>query len=397
MVVKREARCIHLQIRVAVVTPGTFPLPSPRSSSVEQVVHETTQRLKYEVKFQIFSKKTTSFSTRSRDENITYWRFRRRSSSSYLRQVSRQMRKFRPQIIQVENRPRYVLYFKKKFPKADVWLSLHSTRYISQPHVSAKLMRRCLRKTDKIIVNSHFLAAYVQSNCPRIMQKIIVNHLGIDTKKFFPYWTEQGMQVRNQMRNHLGYSEKKIILYVGRLLESKGVHVLLQSLPSIIQAHPETVLVIVGSAFYGSNRLTDYVRSLHRLGNRYPSHVRFVPFVPHHEIYRWYLMADLAVVPSQGEEAFGLTNVEAMACGLPVVAVRNGGMVELIREGESGFLIEQGETGVAQLAAYINRLLHDGHLRQMMGEKARQRVEQQFTWEHTAARWYEAYRTAVRR
>lgn len=383
-------------IRVAVVTPGSFPLPSPTSSSVEQVVYETAQQLKHDVQYHIFSKKTKSLKFRDRDAHITYYRLLRSSVSVYLNKVRSRLRTIRPHIIQVENRPRYVTYFKKKFPKTPVWLTLHSTRYISRPHISASVLKRCLRQADKIIVNSHFLANYVQQKYPISSEKLMVNHLGTDLNRFSPKWFHQGNQMRNAMRQELGYVGKRIVIYVGRLLPAKGVHLLLKALPEITEEYPDTVLVVVGSAYYGSHRTTPYVRDLHQAGNRLPENVRFVPFVSHDEIHKWYQLADIAVVPSQGEEAFGLTNVEAMASGLPVIATKTGGMVELIQHGETGFLVEPGKIGVPQFAHYIKQLFREPEYRRVLGEKAREQVERNFTWAHTSERLLAAYKEAVK-
>lgn len=382
-----------MQRRVAVITPGTFPLPSAQSSSVEQTVHHISQQLKHELQYEIFSKKTKPFTSVSTDAGITYRRIVRRRTADYLAKISRRLRTFRPHLIQVENRPRFVLQFKRRFPSTPVWLSLHSTRYISMPHIKRSQLAKCLRKADKIVVNSHFLSSYVQSLCSGLSDKIIVNHLGIDPDQFSPFWTEEGMRVRQQMRAELGYEGKKIVMYAGRLIPEKGVHFLLRAIPEIAREHSDVVFLIVGSAFYGSNRITPYVKSLHRIGNQHPKHVRFIPFVPHDEMSKWYQMADIAVVPSQGNEAFGLTNVEAMACGLPVVAARTGGMTEIIVDGETGFFVDVGDAGVPQLASRINQLLHQHELRKKMGEKARRWAEQNFTWELAAARMLEAYKT----
>lgn len=105
----------------------------------------------------------------------------------------------------------------------------------------------------------------------------------------------------------------------------KGVHHILKAMPRITDKVPDALLVVVGAAFYGSNRTTPYVRKLHRLGKTMGETVRFVPYVPHDRIQDWFGIADVVLVPSDNREAFGLVNVEAMSCGVPVIATRAGG------------------------------------------------------------------------
>jgi spore coat protein SA len=130
------------------------------------------------------------------------------------------------------------------------------------------------------------------------------------------------------------------------------------------------------------------------MGERYKKHIRFVPYVPYSEVPGWFMAADLAVMPSGKREAFGLVNVEAMATGLPVIATRAGGMQEIIQDGETGYLINQKNIK-AELTERLLLLLHNTSLRRQMGLRSRERVEQLFTWEHTAKRWLRIQRNEV--
>ncbi len=163
---------------------------------------------------------------------------------------------------------------------------------------------------------------------------------------------------------------------------------MLAAVPSILAAVPDALIVIVGSARYGSHRETGHVRRLHRMAARLKNHVHFQPYVSHHDIPRWFAMADTAVVPSVGKEAFGLVNLEAMAAELPVVATRAGGMKEIVVDGHTGFLVStEREKISAELAGKIGFLLTNGEMRREMGFRGRERVLRDFQWRHTAERW----------
>lgn len=375
---------------VAVVTPGTFAIPSTRSSSVEKVVVEVTNRLKKEVDFLIIGKRTRGLAALEKKNGMTYYRPAYTNRKQYLMRAAEKIQQMNAHIIQVENRPRYAAFLKQRFPHKKVWLTLHSMTYMSQPHMSHKEFRRCVSVVDKVIVNSHFLKGRVVAAVPQCAHKIEVIHLGVSQRQFISKWSSEGINVRATLANQLGYKHKQVILYVGRLIAIKGVHHLLKVMPHIIKKYPDAVLVVVGSAFYGKNTVTPYVSKLHQLGNAMPRNVRFIPFVPSNLIHRWYCLADIVVVPSFENEAFGLVNVEAMSCGVPVVATNSGGIKEIVEHGKTGLMISPSRIDTELERALLDLLAHP-RKRKQMGEASQRRIASHFTWQHTARRFYEAY------
>lgn len=377
---------------IAIVSPGSFVIPSAASSSVELVIEQVAKRLTQEASPIVFGKRFAGIPRKEVIEGVRYVRVGAKSSEAYIRQVARSLTQYRPKVIQVENRPRFVRSLRRKFPKAKLWLVLHSLTFASKPHLGKAELRTCLAAADRIVVNSEFLKEELARIAPRAKRKLVVNHLGVDMKHFISRWSDEGAREREVMLESLGLTGKKVILYVGRLIEIKGVHHLLQAMPQIVEKNPGAVLLVIGSAHYGSDRITPYVEELYRLGSTMQQHVRFIPFVPHTEISSWYRLADVLVVPSNSREAFGLVNVEAMAVGVPVVATRAGGMKEIIEHGKTGYLIDAPLLS-NELPLWINMLLADDRLVQQMGEASMSRVKERFTWDHTARRWLDLYRT----
>lgn len=374
-------------LRVAIVTPGTFPVPSGRSSSVEQVAMQVGERLKRQAEVTVLGKKTKRLPVREQRGGI---RFIRPPVKPYVGQVARLLRHERPDVIQIENRPRHARFVKRRLPGTPVVLSLHSTTYLSKPHISSASLRLCLQAADAIVVNSHFLKERVLSADETAARKIVVNHLGVDTERFVSRWTDGEQAKREAQLAKLGLSGKKIVLYVGRFIPLKGVHHLVSVMPTIAALQPDAVLLLVGGAYYGSNRQTAYVRRLHRLAQPAGRHIRFVPFVPHEQIPAWFRLADVVVVPSAGQEAFGLVNVEAMASGVPVVAAGSGGMKEIIEHGRSGLLADPGAIG-SELVRHVCAVLANPVYARALGENGIRRVRDSFTWQHTADRLLTLY------
>jgi len=115
--------------------------------------------------------------------------------------------------------------------------------------------------------------------------------------------------------------------------------------------------------------------------------VTFVDPQPHHALSTWYRSADVVVVPSRSE-SFGLVALEAAACGVPVVAAAVGGLRTLVRDGETGFLVDGADP--AAMAAGVDELFADPALAIRMGEAA-SRDASRYSWAGTAGRLRRLY------
>jgi glycosyltransferase involved in cell wall biosynthesis len=176
---------------------------------------------------------------------------------------------------------------------------------------------------------------------------------------------------------------RPVVGCVTRLMEQKGVHVLIEAFSACLKVHPTASLLIAGDG-PGRPRLERLARAL-GIGER----VRFLGNVPHAHLGRIYTSMDIFAFPSFGE-GFGLALLEAMAWGKPVAASRVMAIPEIVRDGETGLLTPPNDP--AALARALLRLLGDDALRLRMGEVGRRRVEETFTVERMAretARVYE--------
>lgn len=376
--------------KAAFITPGAFPIPSTMGGSVERVVEKVVPRLLPYVDARIYGRLGKHLPAREYFNGIRIDRFPARDKSRYFTRVCRRLTYFQPGIIQVENRPLWIPRLKRAFPGRRIGLNLHSTTFISKPYISRLQRKRCLQAADYIQVNSEYLRTYIKQHLPQVEGKIIVNHLGVDVERFPARNSLEYRCMRDELRAMKGWGDRPIVLYVGRLIPQKGVHHLLNTLSILKSAAPDVLVVIVGSALYGSHYRTGYVKRLYKQAERWKGHVYFQPYVSHDLIPQWFAAADIAVVPSVGKEAFGLVNLEAMAAELPVVATSAGGIKEIIVDGITGFLVTtQYPSIVNELASRLCHLLIDECVRLEMGCRGRERVINHFLWEHTANRWLE--------
>lgn len=198
-----------------------------------------------------------------------------------------------------------------------------------------------------------------------------VVYAGVDTDQFSPD-AESAF-----------HSDVPVVLYVGRLDEGKGLDDLLRAFKRL---NTEAELHIVGDGALKSNLET----TAYELG--IDDSVVFSGAIPHSEIHRYYAGADVFCLPSY-HEGFPVVNMEAMSSGLAVVSTTIEAVQDQIDNGEHGLLVNPGD--VPALADALSRSLSDPELRNCLGTAARQRANEQFTWEIQATCMIDYYAEAV--
>lgn len=218
--------------------------------------------------------------------------------------------------------------------------------------------------------------------------RIVTIPCGVDTDVFRP----MGRSLARARRGW-GYDEW-IVLHVGRMVPRKGVDTVLDAVAELHRREiRDASLIVVGGATDEPGE-DPYVRTLMDkaqdlgIGER----VRFTGRVDHHLLPQYYGAADVFVT-TPWYEPFGITPLEAMACGLPVVGSNVGGIKYTVRDGETGFLVPPSDPG-----AIADRLveLHDlPWLAAALSDNARRRTEGLFTWERVGDSLMQLYERVV--
>jgi D-inositol-3-phosphate glycosyltransferase len=212
--------------------------------------------------------------------------------------------------------------------------------------------------------------------------KVHVIPCGVDPTLFRP-------MRQADARERLGRDQcERVVLFVGRIEQIKGIDVLLRALGRLFSRHPDlrsdVCLLVVGGALDPGDDApeTEKILELRRLvhEHRMEANVNFVGSLDQEKLALYYAAADVCAVPSL-TESFGLVALEAMACGTPVVGTRVGGLQTLIEDGESGLLVPPGDDEA--LAEAIAQVLTDHRLRMHLAHGARSRAEH-FTWQSVA-------------
>jgi len=159
--------------------------------------------------------------------------------------------------------------------------------------------------------------------------------------------------------------KEKTVLYVSHIMESKGYDKVIE----FAKHNPEVNFIIIGHGDPPDEKIM-------RSAVKNNKNILWKKNVPIKELVKWYNRADVFVLPSY-YEAFGRVIAEAMACELPVVSTRVGGIPEVVDEGVNGFLVNYGEWD--EMESKIKQLLSDDKLRRQMGEQGRKKVVENFS------------------
>jgi len=235
--------------------------------------------------------------------------------------------------------------------------------------------RWLIGRMDGLIATSERSARYLER------RPVVIMH-GIDTEGFSPPGE------RASLRRYLGLPEDHVIMgCFGRVRAQKGTDAFVDAALALLPTRPGVTAIVMGRATEGHESflagLRDRVAAA-GLADR----ILFLPEVPVHEVADWYRALDLYVAP-QRWEGFGLTPIEAMACGVPVVATRVGAFEEIVTE-DTGRLVPAGD--VPALAAAIAPFLDDADMRYRAGQASLDRVRSVFRIEDEAAALVAVYR-----
>jgi glycosyltransferase involved in cell wall biosynthesis len=209
---------------------------------------------------------------------------------------------------------------------------------------------------------------------------------GVDTDRFAPAGTAEKAEMRRALQIEPG---ALVAAFTGRLVSYKGLPLLLRVWDDLCREHPDALLLLVGEGGLDMHACEDELRRCveeRGVGAR----VRFTGAVTNVESHL--KAADLFVFPTENE-AFGLALVEAMACGLPSVSTKVGGLVDIVEPDVDGLAIDAGDA--SQLGRALDRLLRDAVLRERLGRAAAAKARAQFGADVVTARYAELFETLV--
>lgn len=255
---------------------------------------------------------------------------------------------------------------------AKVIISVHGAdiftlngRYLS------RVKRFVLQRADVVVANS----SATQAECIKLWPERIypIIPMGVDVEQF-----------RRLKQKTKRSPEPYTILFVGRLVPSKGAAYLCEALRLLHEKHKDLHLKIIGDGPQRAD-LERYVAD-----NKLKQVVSFLGWVQHEQLPEQYQTSDVFVGPSMEEangwkEAFGIVFAEASAAGLPVITTNVGGMVDIIKDKETGLIVPQKDAqAICDALEHLYEHREEG---KAMGAKGSEFVRENFSWDSTTQRY----------
>ncbi len=370
-------------VKLCLLTMGAYPVPATEGGAVETLVEwmaETYQKGCFSCSLDIISKDAVPARERAARYGKVAFHFirypaiamkgyrilkrvvRKLSGATpvrcnpYFSQALRLIRKNRYDVVVVENAIWYVRPLKQHC-SSRVILHLHN----DAADLAGTLGAALARQADGIMAVSDFVAGKLRRE-PGMPQVVTVKN-AIDIPSF---WGDTATKRQaERIRRKFGFSPDDVVcLFVGRLIPEKGIDALIDAVGKLDGCHIK--LLVVGGAAFRDSGQTDFAASLYRKAETLGGRVAFAGYVEYQKLPPYYHACDIAVFPSQCNEAAGLVVLEAQSAGKPVVIARSGGMPEYVC-GVSAQIVETGAGFSDRLADALRAIGSSQPLRRRMG------------------------------
>lgn len=314
--------------------------------------------------------------------------------------VAWQLRRLKPDVIHIHNQFPFARIIGRLNPQAKLILHMHS-EWLSQ--VDGREVEPAVRRSSLVVGCSRHVISRAEAREEIAFPSREVVPNGVDTEMFVPVVTTSEPSDPRPLS----------IVFIGRVSPEKGCHTLIEAFQELSASHEGVTLTMVGPigalpvghivAIARDERIRNLQRFydppksyvaqiLERVSSQYRDRLTFTGNLSRGDVAKVIRNADVVINPSLSE-TFGMSLVEAMASGVPVVATRVGGMPEIVEDGETGYLVPPEHP--AALARAIGDLLSDPAKRRRMGVAGRRRALDSHTWDAVAERTADVYRSLV--
>ena len=388
-------------MKIAILTSGILPVPAVQGGAVEQLIdhyleynnrhclhditvfsvwHEAVEgcrELQSEVNHYRYIDVSSRWARIRKGlhgllHRHTYYHY---SMDFFFRQAMKVITGNDYDIIVLENRPGYALHLRGK-TRARLIYHLHNDLLNSSTLCGGAIYEAA----DGILAVSDYIRRRV-ATCNERDEKTVTVYNGIDVGAF------AHPQVIS--REQIGFkADDFVLVFSGRLIREKGILELVEAM-RMLKEVGRIKLLIIGSSFYdNSHGDSAFITELKGAAAELADRIVFTGYVKHSMMGSYLHLADVAVIPSLWEEPFGLTIVEGMAAGLPVITTDGGGIPEIVTEGNA-IVLPLSDNLSGSLAKAILHLYKNEDMRKRMGEVSR-RLSVNYSKEAYAKNFFDA-------
>lgn len=357
-------------MKIAILTSGILPVPAVLGGAVENLIdfyleYNNEHKLHDITIYSVYNKKVKKHPAQKSivnhyeyiNINSIWFKvrakiFERKTRPNYyyyqmeyfLELIIKKIKRTSFDLIILENRPGFAIRLSEEF-STPIITHIHTNLLYTPTEENLKVMSAM----RGFIVVSEFIKKEIQKiGIPKDI-KVVYN--GLDAEVFNP------KTVSPINREKLGFTiEDFVAVFWGRLVPEKGIKELLLAFEKI-KEHKNIKLLVIGSINYEdrNNCTNAFLDELQSIANKLNEVVSFTGFIPYKEIPRYLAAANVAIIPSHINEAFGMTCIEACAMGMPVIATNDGGIPETLI-GQKHILIKKEGNLPAQIADAILKI-----------------------------------------
>lgn len=399
--------------KVAIIAPNSLPVPPVRGGGIQTVISETVPLFREFTPY-VFSNCEYGIDKLPLRETDGIVEHRRICQSSwdefkiklahlaavnyfpYVFEIIEQIKEINPDLIEVMNRP-WFLPILRKYLGPDIKIILHHyNNYLME--MPGKRAKKYLDLVDGFVGCSDFTVnAEVLGRFPELRDKCYTISHGINLDKFDPARLDQARL--NEMKVKYGIKDSDFVfLYVGRLTKDKGAGQLLEAAKVLIAnlGIREAKLMIVGSSFFGGQtKVTPFIKELQVSAEEVKDNIIFTGFINRPDMPYIYGLANVVVVPSIVMDASPSVCYEASAMGLPQIASNRGGIPEIVKDKDTGLLVNDPEDvdELAEKMIYFFRFREEARA---FGRRGRALMEKHYAWKTVAGKIEDVYRSVLK-
>jgi glycosyltransferase involved in cell wall biosynthesis len=306
-------------MRIAILTSGVLPVPAVQGGAVENLIdfcidynnrHHLHDITVYSIppRISLWTKIMRKWYSMTHQGGYYH-----PTIEFFLHETMKDICRKKYDIIILENRPGYALKL-KEVTDAPLVYHLHNDLLNSETKNAHKLYDAA----SSIITVSDFIHRRIQTINPRDTKTITVFN-GIDIHKF---------ATNKRLTPKVG--QPFILIFMGRIIPEKGIEQLIDAMLQL-QQYNDIHLIVAGGSFYANSMPNAFSQQLHKKSESIGNRILFTGYINQEKLHEYLQLADAAVLPSIWDEPFGLTCVEAMAAGLPLITTRSGGIPEICK------------------------------------------------------------------
>lgn len=373
-------------MKLAIITSGFLPVPATKGGAVENLIvnfiAENEKNNKNPINITIFSEYDENAINESKNYNKTKIEFiktpkllqiidrviffiaknilKKTNSQSYrfilkrlyyLNKVSKKLKINDYDKVLLENHP--TQYFALKWRKNYIKYKNNYYYHCHNEFPSQYGCEKIIKNTKKFICVSNYISKTLQKYLNIEENKCVVLKNGINQELFNKKLSKKEIDYLKSKYNIK--QDETILLFTGRIVPEKGVLELLKALKNINEKYK---LLIVGAPLNDIKAKTKYEEEVETEVEKMKEKVVFTGYINYENIYKFYHLANIAVLPSIWDDPAPLTIIESLTCGLPIITTNSGGIPEYATNG-SAIIIKRDSNLITNLSTEIRNLLND--------------------------------------